>query len=119
MAGSAPHVEGRAALSRGAPLAADSALLTALQAGLGTGRVVGDKNELIVYECDGFTVPRAAARGGVRGEHGGGGGGGEHLPGAWGGDSAAGERNGIVRRNCGGDAERADQPRADEQGIGS
>jgi glycolate oxidase len=38
---------------------AQVALIAALREGLGTGRVVADPSELIVYECDGFTIPRA------------------------------------------------------------
>lgn len=57
MGGSAREGTSRAAGSGGG--ASGAALLVALRAGLGAGRVVGDADELIVYECDGFTVPRA------------------------------------------------------------
>src|ERR1700743_2576180 len=35
------------------------AVVEELRTALGEGQVVGNPDELIVYECDGFTIPRA------------------------------------------------------------
>jgi glycolate oxidase len=41
------------------PHAENATIVEALRHGLGDASVVGDPDELVVYECDGFTIPRA------------------------------------------------------------
>ena len=50
-AGNSAGSEGRTAVS--------GELVAALRQALGPASVIADSDELIVYECDGFTVPRA------------------------------------------------------------
>ena len=94
-------------------------MLKALREGLGAGRVVGDPHELIVYECDGFTVPREAAGGGLS----------ESTAEVVAAVNVCRERGvavlprrarvGVLRGDCCGHAERADQYGTDEKNYRS